>query len=88
MITLYSTYNCKTGSFCVLSFTVLPIAGYFRLHSMQAVLNSDIYAADKSTISAEKIIYKIWDHRKSPEQIQFYTDILTCVACYVDLSDT
>jgi hypothetical protein len=55
---------------------------------MQAVLNSDIYAADKSTISAEKIIYKIWDHRKSPEQIQFYTDILTCVACYVDLSDT
>lgn len=58
---------------------------------MQAVLDSDIYVADKTTISAEKIIYKIWDHRKSPEQIKFYTDILTYVALIdrsIDLSET
>lgn len=58
---------------------------------MQAVLDSDIYVADKTTISTEKIIYKIWDHRKSPEQIQFYTDILTYVALIdrsIDLSET
>ena len=45
---------------------------------MQEVLDSDVYKADKKTVSVEKIITKLWEgvQSKNFDKLKSYIDLL------------
>lgn len=46
---------------------------------MQDILDSDLFKADKKTVSVEKVLTKIWEdiHLKSSPKTKFYLDLLS-----------
>ena len=43
---------------------------------MQAIVDSDIFKADKKTVCTQKLIYKIWENRNNMEVVTELADLL------------
>jgi hypothetical protein len=43
---------------------------------MQALVDSDLFMADKKTICTQKVVYKIWENRNDMKVVKDLADLL------------